>query len=77
MKIFIETLVKALVENPDSVQISEEVDRDTAFYKITVHPNDRGKVIGKGGRIANALRAVTRAVASKNRLRIQIDIQTD
>jgi uncharacterized protein len=74
MKELIETIVKALVDHPDEVQITE-VERDDAItYQLSVHSDDMGKVIGKQGRIAKAIRTVVHAASSNHNKRIYLEI---
>lgn len=74
MKDLIEILVKALVDEQDQVNI-EEVTRDgTLSYQVHVAPGDLGKVIGKDGKIANALRTVAKAAAMKSGNKVFVDI---
>lgn len=77
LKDFIETAIKSLVEYPDHVTVEEYEEHGVLRYRVQVDPSDRGKVIGKGGRIANALRVVSKAIAAKNRDRVQIEILTE
>ncbi len=66
MKELLEYMVKELVDNPDDVQITEEEeDEKTIIFKLQVAEEDLGKVIGKKGRTANALRVVMRAASAK------------
>ncbi len=66
MKELLEYMVKELVDSPDSVEIEEEEeDEKTIIFKLTVAEDDLGKVIGKKGRTANALRIVMRAASAK------------
>lgn len=66
MKELLEYMVKELVDNPDEVKITEENEDDrTVIFKLKVAENDLGKVIGKKGRTANALRVVMRAASAK------------
>ena len=66
MKELLEYMVKELVDNPDDVDIEEvEEDEKTIIFKIKVAEEDLGKVIGKKGRTANALRVVMRAASAK------------
>jgi len=74
LKSLIEILVKALVENPEAVVV-EEVDEGSAItYEVTVAPDDVGKVIGKQGRVANALRTVAKAAALKQHKNVYVKI---
>ncbi|HAX17634.1 MAG TPA: RNA-binding protein [Actinobacteria bacterium] len=66
VKELLEYIVKELVDNPDEVQITEEEEGDkTVIFKLKVAENDLGKVIGKKGRTANAIRVVMRAASAK------------
>ena len=66
MKELLEYMVKELVDNPDNVEIEEEEeDEKTVIFKLKVAEDDLGKVIGKKGRTANALRVVMRAASAK------------
>ena len=58
MKSTVEFLVKELVDNPDAVEVSEITSDDSTTYEVRVSPDDLGKVIGKQGRIANAIRTL-------------------
>ncbi len=71
---FIETLVKALVDEPEQVNITERTQEEATTYEVRVAPNDLGKVIGKQGRIANALRTVAKAAAMKNKRKVYVEI---
>jgi len=66
VKELLEYIVKELVDNPDNVEIEEEEeDEKTVIFKVKVAEEDLGKVIGKKGRTANALRVVLRAASAK------------
>lgn len=66
MKELLEYMVKELVDSPDDVEITEEEeDERTVIYKLKVAEDDLGKVIGKKGRTANALRILMRAASAK------------
>jgi len=66
VKELLEYIVKELVDSPDDVQITEEEEGDrTVIFKLKVAENDLGKVIGKKGRTANAIRVVMRAASAK------------
>jgi predicted RNA-binding protein YlqC (UPF0109 family) len=66
VKELLEYMVKELVDNPDNVEIEEEEeDEKTVIFKLKVAEDDLGKVIGKKGRTANALRVVMRAASAK------------
>lgn len=74
MKNLIEYLVKELVDDPDQVNISEVPGEEATTYEVRVAPEDLGKVIGKQGRIANALRTVAKAVAMKHKRKVYVEI---
>ena len=74
MKSLIEILVKALVDNPDAVSIEEIQDNSSVTYEVTVDADDLGKVIGKQGRVANALRTVVKAAALKDHKNVFVKI---
>ena len=65
MKELVEVIARALVDNPDHVAVTETVKDDEIVLELTVEPSDMGKVIGKQGRIAKAIRSVVKAAASK------------
>ena len=74
MKSMIEYLVKELVDEPEHVVVSEVPGDDATTYEVRVAPADLGKVIGKQGRIANALRTVAKAVAMKDKKKVYVEI---
>ena len=71
---FIEFLVKALVDQPEQVNITEVAREEATTYEVRVSPEDLGKVIGKQGRIANAVRTVAKAAAMKDKRKIYVEI---
>ena len=66
-------LTRALVEHPDAVRVDEIEEDDDLVYEVTVAEDDLGRVIGRGGRVAKALRTVARAAAQDDR-RVLVDI---
>ena len=70
----LEFLVKALVEDPEAVVVEELEEDGDLVYEISVAEDDLGRVIGKGGRVANALRSVAKAAAVKQERRVIVDI---
>jgi uncharacterized protein len=70
----LEFLTRALVEDPDAVEVEEFEENGDLVYEISVADDDLGRVIGKGGRVANALRAVAKAAAVKQERRVIVDI---
>ncbi len=75
MKELVEVIAKALVDNPDQVEVTEtEKERETVL-ELKVAPSDMGKIIGKQGRIAKAIRSVVKVAASKEEKKVILDIQ--
>ena len=74
MKELVEVIAKALVENPDKVEVSEREENDTIVIELRVDPSDMGKVIGRQGRIAKAIRAVVKAASTKSGKKTRVDI---
>ena len=74
MKELVEVIAKALVDDPDSVAVSERQDGRTTVIEVRVADSDMGKVIGKQGRIAKAIRAVVKAAAAKEDKKAVVDI---
>jgi predicted RNA-binding protein YlqC (UPF0109 family) len=70
----VEFLVRALVEDPDAVRVDEVEENGDVVLEVTVAEGDLGRVIGRGGRIANALRTVARAAATKEERRAIVEI---
>jgi hypothetical protein len=77
MKELVEYLVKALVDKPDEVKISQTEGESVTILEIRVASDDAGKVIGKDGRIANAIRTIVKAAGAKNKKRVTVEIMTD
>lgn len=73
---FVEHLVKEVVDNPEQVEVKEEVEGHTRTFFVHCAPEDYGKVIGKSGRVAHTIRSVVSAVASKHRERAFVRIMT-
>jgi len=74
VKKLVEVIAKALVEKPDEVSVSETVDNSSIVCELRVSPNDMGKIIGKQGRIAKAIRTVVKAAAVKENKKVVVDI---
>ncbi|MDR0433445.1 MAG: KH domain-containing protein [Gracilibacteraceae bacterium] len=74
MKEVVEILAKAIVENPEQVKTEETATDRTIHIKLSVAEEDMGKVIGKQGRIANAIRTVVKAAALKDGRKVILDI---
>ena len=75
MKELVEMIASALVDNPDEVVVTETETENEIVLTLSVAPADMGKVIGKQGKIAKAIRTVVRASASKSDKKILVDIQ--
>jgi len=74
MKELVEILAKALVDQPDKVSINVVEKEKTTVIELKVAQEDMGKVIGKQGRIARAIRTVVKAAATKDKKRVSVDI---
>ena len=76
MKELLEQIARGLVDDPDSVSVTEDEpdERGIIVYHLHVAENDMGRVIGKQGRIAKAIRTVVKARATKDGTRVQVDI---
>ena len=70
----LEFLVRALVEDPGAVVVEEVEEDGDLVYEITVADDDLGRVIGKGGRVANAIRTIAKAAAVRIDRRVIVDI---
>jgi predicted RNA-binding protein YlqC (UPF0109 family) len=70
----LEFLVRALVEDPEAVEVEELEEDGDLIYEISVAEGDLGRVIGKGGRVANAIRTVAKAAAVRLDRRVVVDI---
>ncbi len=70
----VEMIAKALVDHPDDVYVNEVEGRQSIIIELKVAPEDMGKVIGKQGRIAKAIRTVVKAAASKENKRVVVEI---
>ena len=74
MKELVEVITKALVDDPESVVVTEREEKKATVLEVRVADSDMGKVIGKQGRIAKAIRAVVKAAASKEDKKVVVDI---
>ena len=75
MKELVEVIAKALVDNPDEVVFTESENDDELVIELKVAPSDMGKVIGKQGRIAKAIRSVVKAASSRLEKKVMVEIQ--
>ncbi len=74
MKQTLTDIAKLIVDNPDEVSVVEREDGNTLHLELSVAPDDMGKVIGKEGRIAKAIRTVIKAASSKSDKKVVVDI---
>ena len=74
MKALVEVITRALVDNPENVVVTERTEGKTIVIEVKVADSDMGKVIGKQGRIAKAIRAVVKAAAAKEDKKVIVDI---
>ena len=75
MKELVEVIAKALVDNPEEVVVTESEKEDEIVIVLKVAASDVGKVIGKQGRIAKAIRSVVKAASSKTEKKVVVEIQ--
>ena len=75
MKEIVEVIAKALVDHPEEVVVTEKQDGKDIRIQPHVAPSDMGKVIGRQGRIAKAIRSVVKAASSREEYRVDVDIQ--
>ena len=75
MKEIVEVIAKALVDRPGAVEVSEEEQERATLLKLHVAEDDMGKVIGKQGRIAKAMRTVVKAAATRENKKVTVEIQ--
>jgi uncharacterized protein len=73
MRELVEFLARALVEDPDSVQVEEVEDDGDLVLEISVGGDDLGRLIGKGGRVANAIRTVAKAASTRTERRVLVE----
>ena len=77
MKELLVSIVEGLVDNKDAIEVTvdEKNEEGRVVYHLHVDENDMGRVIGKQGRIAKAIRTLMRAAAAKNNEKVQVDIE--
>lgn len=74
MKELVEEIAKSLVNDPSAVSVEEEISSTATILRLHVAPEDMGKVIGKQGRIAKAIRIVLKAVATRENVKVVVEI---
>lgn len=75
MKQLLEVVARELVDDPRRVSVSESVEDGVTFFDLSVAPQDRGRVIGRNGRTADALRALLDAIAAKRGIECEVEIE--
>jgi uncharacterized protein len=75
MKALLEYLATSLVDNHEAIKIKERVGRFTVTYELSVHPDETGKVIGRSGRVAKAIRDMMGVAAARQNKRVHVDIE--
>ena len=70
----VEAIAKSLVDRPENVEVTETTTRQGTVVQLKVDPDDMGKVIGKQGRIAKALRVVVKAAATRDNKKVTVEI---
>ena len=74
MKDLVEYIAKSIVNEPDAVNVDEETNEDGITLKLTVADDDKGRIIGKQGQIAQAIRTLLRVKAAKAATRVRLEI---
>jgi predicted RNA-binding protein YlqC (UPF0109 family) len=74
MKDIVQTIAKSLVDYPEQVEVTQRQEGNTIFLELHVASTDMGKVIGKQGRVAHAMRTVLKAAAIKENCRVELEI---
>lgn len=74
MKELIEHIARSLVEDPSQVKVNEIEGSNSVIFELSVSPEDMGRVIGKGGRVANAMRTLLRVAAARQGKRVTLEI---
>ncbi|HET7141141.1 MAG TPA: KH domain-containing protein [Candidatus Limnocylindria bacterium] len=77
MKEFLEYVARSLVDNPDGVRVDVEEEDDEVALILHVDQQDMGRVIGRDGRIANAIRSLLRVMATRDGRHVELEIETD
>ncbi len=74
MKELVEHIARTIASHPDDVKVTEEEEDGEIVIKLEVHPDDKGKVIGRQGRVAQAMRVLIRVAAVKDETRARLEI---
>ncbi|WP_322487382.1 KH domain-containing protein [Chloroflexus sp.] len=75
MKALLEYIARNLVDTPEAVRVKERTGRFTVTYQLTVAPSETGKVIGRNGRVAKAIRDLMGVAAARQKKRVHVDIE--
>ena len=73
MKDILEVVIKNLVDNQDAVSIAEKLDAKSICYEVKVAKEDMGKVIGKQGKMAKAIRSIMKAIATREHKKVNVE----
>lgn len=73
MKEILESIIISLIDNKEALSIEEQIDGENIIYKVTVAQEDMGRVIGKQGRVAKAIRTLMKSLGAKDKKRITIE----
>jgi len=73
LKELIELIAKSLVDNPDMVEVSQITNDTSVILEVKVAPDDMGKIIGKHGKIAKAIRTMVKAAATKEGVKVSVE----
>lgn len=74
MKELLEYIIKSLVDNKDAVSVVEKADEKSIVFEVKVDSSEMGKIIGKQGRIAKAIRTLIKSIATKERKKVSVEI---
>ena len=74
MSELVRTIVLRLVEDPDQVHVTERTDGSVVTVEVRVAPEDMGRVIGKGGRVINAIRTLAKVAATKENVKVFVEV---
>ena len=73
MKQILETIIKNIVENQDSVSINEKEEADKIIFEVKVEESDMGRIIGKQGKVANSIRTLMKALGSREKKKVSVE----
>ena len=75
MRELVEYMAKSIVTYPDEVVVVEDQEDDRFTYTLQVHPDDKGRVIGRGGKVAQSMRSLLRVAAVKEEVHVRLQIE--